>query len=450
MKTAQEAFEYIESFLNLERTHGHTIREYRLSRMRVLLDMFDHPERSFRVIHLAGSKGKGSTAVMCASVIIAAGNRTGLFISPHVTGYKERFMVNGSQVDDEVIVELVNAVADRIDHTDVALFPDSEPPTTFELLTLLGFLIFRNAGCNWAVVETGIGGRLDTTNVLTPEICGITPIELEHTELLGRTIDEIASEKAGIIKPGVPIVTGFLTPAAHGVIERRAANLGSPLICAREEITKLGRQRQCIEIHRRDGAVLETQLALQGKFQAENAATAWLILDSLQRRGLLTLQAEQVKAGFSAAVLPGRFEIFTPGRVPVPVVLDGAHTPNSVNRVLESFEELHELYGEGFQGEGKVLVFGAVTGKDIEGMCRILGPRFSSAVVTTPGTFKRSDPKRVHDILSAYCDDCRLLPDPREAWHEALRLAGSLKPILVTGSFYLISEIRPFVIPEEH
>jgi len=360
-----------------------------------------------------------------------------------VTGYKERFMVDRSEAADDLIVDLVNQIADRIDHTDLEAFPDSEPPTTFELLTLLGFLIFRNAGCDWAVIETGIGGRLDTTNVITPEICGITPIELEHTEILGTTIEAIAAEKAGIIKPGVPVVTGFLGPEACDVIEGRAAGLGSPLIRTSEEITELRQNRHGLVIRRCDGAVLETPLALKGVFQAENAATAWLILDTLRSRGHLSFGPDELKRGLSSASLPGRFELFTPGRFPVPVVLDGAHTPNSVGRVLESFEELFE----GQYGGEKVLLFGSVAGKDVAGMCRILGSRFTAAVVTTPGTFKRSDPAGVHAVLAGHCDDCRLLPDPREAWLEALRLAGTHRPILVTGSFYLISEIRPFVLP---
>ena len=202
----EEIFLYFESFTNLERSMSFTEREYRLDRMRYLLDLFGNPQNKLKIIHVAGSKGKGSTAAATASILSSLGYKTGLYTSPHLITYRERITHAGVFIDDRDLIKTGNKIWKILEIENIP-FPD--PPTTFELLTLYAFLVFSDTACEWAVIETGIGGRLDATNVTVPEASVITPIEMEHADILGDSIEKIASEKCGIIKEGKPV---FVSP----------------------------------------------------------------------------------------------------------------------------------------------------------------------------------------------------------------------------------------------
>ena len=459
-----EAFAYLESFTNLERGSGHSVRSYRLDRMHALLDLFGNPERAFRTIHLAGSKGKGSTAIYVASALAAAGEATGLYTSPHVSSYRERITLAGRFFPDELYVETINEIAARIRDLDKDVLPARGEPTTFELLTLLGFLMFREWGCSWAVIETGIGGRLDATNVVSPEMCLLTPVELEHTELLGTTLQAIAGEKAGIIKEGVPVFAGYQTPEAKDVFAATAALRNAPIRFLDEEVeeiqTALSFEATEMKVRWRSGRSEAFHLAMPGDVQAENAALAVLALRLLSEGDAIgpqppgagsPLGEEAIRAGLTVARLPGRMEVIqtASGRI----VLDGAHTPVSATRLLSSYRRLFP--------EPSVLIFGSVLGKDQEGMASALASAFRSIVISTPGTFKKSDPQGVHAAFMAHNPAAVLVLDPAAALAEAVRLAqegraaaatgsgcgdGSPLPILVTGSFYMVAEIRRLLV----
>ncbi|RKX83233.1 MAG: bifunctional folylpolyglutamate synthase/dihydrofolate synthase, partial [Spirochaetes bacterium] len=225
MKSIAEAFAYIDSFTNFEMgITPEKKRLYRLDRMRNLLALFNNPQNSFKSIHIAGTKGKGSTAALLANVLTAAGKKTGLFMSPHVSSPLERISVPGWPLNENLFTETVNDIKQKIDtireNEEANVLFGLSAPTTFELLVLTAFLYFQKYECGYAVIETGIGGRLDATNIIQPDACIITPIDLEHTDILGTTIEEIAAEKAGIIKKGVPIFCGFQPPAVEKVIRR--------------------------------------------------------------------------------------------------------------------------------------------------------------------------------------------------------------------------------------
>ncbi len=216
-ETPQEVFSWVESFTNLERGNlPFDKRTYRLDRMRRLLAMFDDPDAELAAIHVAGTKGKGSTAALIASVLHAAGHRTGLYMSPHVNSPFERLTLAGEAPRAGLLVRLGGEVKTALDALPAEGMPGYFAPTTFELYTLLAFLYFRDAGCEYAVIEVGIGGRLDATNVIIPRASVITPLDLEHTDVLGDTLEKIAEEKAGIIKPGCSRLRRSAAPCREG------------------------------------------------------------------------------------------------------------------------------------------------------------------------------------------------------------------------------------------
>jgi dihydrofolate synthase/folylpolyglutamate synthase len=380
---------------------------------------------------VAGTKGKGSTAALLASVLGAAGHLTGLYTSPHVQSAFERISIAGREPRPDLLVRLAREVKKAIDAIPDEGMPGHYSPTTFEILTLLAFLYFREAGCIDAVIEVGIGGRLDATNVVTPIASVITPLDLEHTDILGDTIEKIAFEKAGIIKPGVPAFIGLQPAEAKEVFRTACRERGSPGAFLDEEVktlsSRVDRRGTTVSLALAGETPVEFRLALLGEFQAENAALAWLTL----RRMRPEITRESFREGFASVTLPGRMELR--GSDPV-IVLDGAHTPLAVRRLLSSFRAV-------FPGEA-VLLFGSVSGKKPREMAGILAPAFTHVVVSTPGTFKESDPADVAAIFTSANPATTLVKDPAGALRRARELSGGSRPILVTGSFYMVAEIR--------
>jgi dihydrofolate synthase/folylpolyglutamate synthase len=434
--TPEDVFTWAESFTNLERgTLQNDSRNYRLDRMRGLLSMFGDPDRRLRIIHVAGTKGKGSTSALLASALHAAGRRTGLYTSPHVSSPFERIAIAGEPRLPDLLVRLGREVTAAIDGLPDGGIPGGSPPTTFELLTLLAFLYFREAGCEEAVVETGIGGRLDATNVVSSVASVITPLDLEHTDLLGDTIEKIAFEKAGIIKPGAPAFIGLQPRAALEVFREAGRERGSPLTFLAEEALELSAALDArgtsLTLRIAGEGKASFRLSMLGEFQAENAALAYLTL----RRTRPEISRERIAEGFLQTSLPGRMEVL--GSQPL-VVLDGAHTPLAVTRLLAAFKAI-------FPGEA-VLLFGSVTGKNPREMARILAPAFTHILVSTPGSFKESNPEEVAGIFRGLNPETRLEKDPARALQRAREASGGTRPILVTGSFYMVAEIRRLLV----
>jgi dihydrofolate synthase/folylpolyglutamate synthase len=424
--TPEEGFSYIQSFLNVERGL-YQPRLFRLERMHALLGRFGNPHRAYKIIHIAGTKGKGSTAAFAASILREAGYKTGLYTSPHVVSYRERITLAGSDPGDMAYLTCLEMIAAEVDRMKEESTPEEELPTTFELLTLLGFLVFRQTECRWAVIETGLGGRLDATNVVEPEASVITPIELEHTEYLGDTIRAIAGEKAGIIKPARPVFSAPQHPDAEKVLRDKAEQLGCPvtfLFEAADTISSTPTPAGTdIRVKWKSGESSAFTIPMIGRIQGENA-----VLARIAAAGCIPVDEDTFGKAVQKTKLPGRGELIsgTP-----PFLLDGAHTESSVRRVLDSFKALFP--------DKTTLIFGAVEGKNIESMARILGPAFNSVIITTPGTFKKSDPPGVQQTFLTYNPAARLEADPGKAAAAAADLGN---PVLVTGSFYLVSEVR--------
>ncbi|MBN2627378.1 MAG: bifunctional folylpolyglutamate synthase/dihydrofolate synthase [Spirochaetales bacterium] len=433
--TPDEGFAWMESLSNMERSSRDKKRAFRLERMRELCRHFGDPQESCPVVHIAGTKGKGSTAAFLAYIQAEAGHKTGLYTSPHLTDYRERIQIitaaeGARPVPEEILTGLMNRIRSELDRKEL----DGGYPTTFELLTLLGFLSFRESGCSRVVLETGLGGRLDATNVCRPELTLITPIEKEHTEFLGNTLEEIAGEKGGIIKPGVPLLTARQKPEVLTVLKRIAGERGSSLTgledCLQSRKVTYNDRGSMDVLYRWEGdisPIREISLSMVGAIQADNAALALMAVPYLSAAP----SEVSVKHGLSRAHLPGRSHVLS--RNPL-IMLDGAHTPRSVEAILEAFT------GAASEASERVLIFGCALDKDARAMAAVLAPPFDRIIISRPGTFKKSDPPGVAGIFSEYAL-CELIEDPVEAVKTALAELSPGGALLVTGSFYLAGEI---------
>jgi len=442
--TLQEAWAWISSFTNLEKTQSATKRTWRLDRMEALLADRQHPEYSELSFHLAGSKGKGSTAAYLSSILTASGRNTGLYTSPHVRDWRERITLNGKFFDEGTYLRVIGGLKTYWEAMDAGrkdrfVADWGGEPTTFEWLTLAAFELFTTEGLDARVFETGLGGRLDATNAQIPTATVLTLIELEHTDILGDTLALIAGEKAGIIKPKVPTFVAPQKLEALEVFRKTAKALKAPLHLFDEDVeefeTELSREGTRMRLGLSDGTLIEADLPLLGRAQGLNAAVAAWTIHGLVRDGHMPMACaddlgEVIRQGLEATTLPGRMQILS--REPW-IVLDGAHTAESAKLLARSWEPLF--------GNAGTLIFGAFEGKSIEPMAAALAPLFPHIIVTTPGTFRPSNPAALRQAFleapgsSGFVD---VAIEPQEALQGALIDGG---PVLVCGSFYLVGEI---------
>jgi dihydrofolate synthase/folylpolyglutamate synthase len=414
--------------------------------MEVLAELAGHPENCAPSIHIAGSKGKGSVTGMIASVLEADGRRTARYMSPHISDFRERICLGNSFFDEAVYCaagdELRDIAECKVPAAHNSLFDpaseEGEALTFFELLTLYFFLCARTGGCDVMVVETGMGGRLDCTNIINPLVSVITLIELEHTAFLGQTITAVAGEKAGIIKPGKPLILARQNAEALDIFTKRADEKNSPLLYFPDSAAV---KNPHIHQNGTDFTLLfryaplppmNISIPIPGLIQAENAGLAALAL----RIAFPAIKDDVIRHGLSDVKIPARFEKIAGNP---PLIIDGAHTPESALSCAETFCSLY--------GEKGILLFGCAADKNAAAMAEILLPRFSRIIVTTPGTFKASDPEKVFNAFTS--DKTLLIKDTRAAIRQTLE-TGRKKglPILVTGSFYLASEVRSLFFSE--
>ncbi len=399
-------------------------REMRLERMERILSFLGNPERAYRTYHVAGSKGKGTTSAYLAALLTGSGRKCGLYLSPHLYTIRERFTLSSSFFDDSFYIDTANELLGKLSSFTL---PESlgPGPTTFEAYTAYGYLLFQRAGCTDAVIETGLGGRLDATNTISPDAVLLTPIELEHTQILGDTVAKIAAEKSKIIRPGVPVFSSARLEDARRVFEEEARANGSSIMFIDREISSFeaytGKDGEHLGFSL-DGRSFSLTLAMASRAMAENAALSIL---AAKRLGFLTDKGISL---LEKTALPGRLERRDiEGRH---VVIDCAHTAASARSALESFNAL--------AAGRKVLIFSAVEGKDIKSMISILLPAFSTAVISKPDEWKKSDPESIYRLSKELFPDKDIIyiPDRNEALDKALSLGDD---ILITGSFYLPS-----------
>lgn len=448
-KSAIECLEeWLDSYLNFERTPKKGI--FWLDTIKFLCNRFNNPEKSYKSVHIAGSKGKGSVSTMLSSIIKEYVGSCGLYTSPHILSLSERITNAQNPFDEKIYEEALKELVYKVESIIPEQLPNKREITWFELITLYGFLCFRKANLSWAVFETGLGGRLDSTNILTPELSVITPIELEHTEFLGDTIEKIAFEKAGIIKDSVPVCVSFQSEAAKKVLEARAKETNSAIYFIEDYLSKIeylypkinesfdsNKMEIQLTFNKFFSRPIRAKLALIGKIQAENAALAALCAKILFK----DISEEIIEKGLENAFLPGRFEILeNPYNSGKKIVLDGAHTVNSIFGTIDSF-------GKIFQDKSN-LVFAAAADKNVQHIAKELieCQLFEKAYLTKPGSVKQSDLSLVKEAFqekatnqfSFVADE-----DYGKVLESAILESGKEnRHLLITGSFYLIAEAK--------
>jgi len=447
----QESLDWIYSWVDfsMKRHVDDAHRFFKLDRMHKLMELLDNPHESFPSIHVAGTKGKGSTASFIAAAAQEAGYKVGLYTSPHLVDFRERIVINGQWISQEALV----AIADELRPlTEIV-----KDATTFELTTALAFLYFREQKVDLAVLEVGLGGRLDATNVVQPIVSVITPISYDHMTVLGNTLTEIAYEKGGIIKPNTPVVIAPQTDEAMAQLLHLAAERNAPHTQVEDafeyhEVShNLSSQR--IQVLRTDTPMqdvpdslarkeLSLTLPLLGKHQMENAVTALAAVDELLRAGF-RINRRAVQHGFRKVVWPGRFELL---RRKPPVIADSAHNGDSITRLVETIDEY-------FPGMEFILIFGASADKELDTMLKVIMPRVESVIATQSIHPRAADANDLISHFEPYGKPVIAFHRMEEALPEALKQAGKRKGIIITGSVFIAAAARvvwPELADEQH
>ena len=427
----QQALDYIYSFIDYEREpRPHDAVHYDLRRLDELLARLDNPHLKAKTIHIAGTKGKGSVAAMIASVLIASGYTTGLYTSPHLHTFNERIRVDDKLISDEELVALVEKLKPKVEAVNEKATYGRL--TTFELITALGFAHFKLRGVDFQVIEVGLGGRLDATNVVSqPEVCVITSISLDHTEVLGNTLTEIATEKAGIIKHNSIVVTSPQVKEVNQVFEQACLNHKAKWIRVGSDVTwqSLGfdLSQQSLRVKGRL-ASYELSIPLLGQHQLENAATAVATLEVLAEKGF-HISGESITNGLAQVNWPGRLQILS--RRPL-LVVDGAHNPYSAGKLREALEQY-------FDFDRAILIIGLSSDKNIAGIVSELVPLFDKVIATHSIHPRAMATASVVAEFSRHGVEAQATEDIAIALPLALTLAGEKDLICVTGSLFVLA-----------
>jgi dihydrofolate synthase/folylpolyglutamate synthase len=439
LRTKDQAVAYLLDRTNFERIPQRRIRreDFKLDRMHALLAALGDPHRGFRSVHVAGSKGKGSVCEMLTSALGACGYAVGLYTSPHLVDFNERIRVCDRAISDDDFVDMTN----RVREGESTLGPAWGQTTFFELMTAMAFCYFVRQAVDVAVIEVGLGGRLDCTNVVTPVACGLASIQLEHTDILGSTIEEVAAEKAGIIKPGVPVVTVRQDEAVMEAFRRRAEAVGAPLIVLGEDIeyswrfeadTSLGpHARVCVTSPRI--AYEHIAVPLKGEHQAANCGLALALLDQLVGQGFAAPERE-VAEGLARTPAAGRLEL---AWASPRILLDTAHTPDSVSCLVRAI-------GAHLRFDSLVAIFGCSSDKAVDAMLLEVARGADKVIFTKVSDNPRAmDPeelaRRFRETTGTMCQTEANLTN---AINTAVRAVGRDDLILVTGSCYLVGEAK--------
>ena len=424
-----KALDYLYSFVDYSLKHASELAkaEFNLDRMRDLMHLLGDPQNDYPIIHIAGSKGKGSTAAFTASALRAADYRVGLYTSPHLQDFTERMQINGVPIPQDEFAALVEEIK-----PSVAQVPFI---TTFELTTALAFLYFSRQKITVAVIEVGLGGRLDATNIVTPLVSVITSLSLEHTAVLGNTLTEIAREKAGIVKEGHPFVSAPQKPEAASVLDLAAEEYNVPLtLVGRDLMYKVKKKTidgQMLEVWMRNGPKMKLSIPLLGDHQVENAVTAYAALIAARQEGLV-FNAAQLKQGFAETKWPGRFEIW---REKPPIVLDSAHNP-------DSFAKLRQTLDEYFPEWPVILIFGVSEDKNVADMLKELASRLEKVLLTKSVHPRAVEVQKLVGFAEQAGVACEAVEPVEEAVARALEIAGEHALVLSAGSIFLTAAVR--------
>ncbi len=400
--------------------------KFGLSKTENLLQAFGRPQDRLNLIHIAGTNGKGSVAAMTASIFSQAGYRVGLYTSPHLVDFRERFQINGRLIPSGVTLDLVQEVKERTN--------PEEPPTFFELVTAMALIYFAREKVDLAIIEAGLGGRLDATNIIGPRVTAITTLGMEHQEYLGNTLRRIAWEKGGIIKPGISLVSGVTQPAAREVISRLCREQGAPLFLA-------GRDFQTRKItggrfnYTGFGRVYKgLRNKLLGPHQIRNAGLALSLVNLWPVKGK-NISEEQIREGLLQVNWPGRMEVW-PGKKRI--VLDGAHNPAAMKVLADSLPAALPY-------RRLLLVIGIMQDKDIPAILAPIIPLADRVFLTRAEYLRSAEPEKLLSFLDRDRDKCRLVPALSQAIDQALIEAVDDDLICITGSLFVVGEARAYL-----
>ena len=436
-KTYDEAIKYLFNRTNYEQEKHlrYNVDTFSLKRMEHLLSLVGNPHTKVDTVHIAGTKGKGSTATMLARMIEANGYKVGLYTSPHVVDLHERIIINSEMISRTAMLGLLNRI-----YKAVETVTKTSAPTFFEIMTAIAFMHFADAKADVAVIETGMGGRLDSTNVIKPKVVGITNLSFDHQKQLGSTIGEIAKEKAGIFKPGVPIVTVQQDPDAMRVLKAQAAAVKAPFSVTGVDIDFSHRFETSSEHGPHNRVCLTTptskfehlRVPLLGNHQAINCGLALAMLDKLKGCGF-DIDNDKTIAGLAKVKLPGRMEMICEDPR---ILIDGAHNAASIRALMHAI-------GQSIPYDSMIVIFGCNEDKDAKGMLQELQFGADKVVFTRSNSAKAKSPDELVEMYTAISGKmCQSAP----AIGEALRLAKSAVDkedlICITGSFYLIGQAK--------
>ena len=435
------------------------LTDLKLDRMRTLLGLLGNPQDRLRIVHIAGSKGKGSTSAMLESILRHAGYRTGLFTSPHLCEVEERIQVDARPISAPALPALMNEIRAAISQMEDE--PSSSTSghgvTFFEVATALGFLHFAREEVDVAIIEVGLGGRFDSTNVCQPLVSIITSISFDHTQQLGNRLAQIAMEKAGIVKPGQPTISGVTDPEPRQVIEAICRERQSPLrqlgadfhfdyqpgrVTNQENRNQKAEKQPVLHVTTARRRWPGMKLGLLGEHQAANATLAVACVELLRDKGL-RIDDRAVEAGLANVLWPARMEII--GRQPLGV-LDCAHNVASANALVETLCTSIPMT----RSAQRMLIFAGSNDKDLSGMLKVLAPLFSHVFLTRFSHSPRAVPaERLAEILREQSPvPFAICPSPAHAWNAARSVATPDDLICITGSVFLAGELRPIIMQD--
>jgi len=421
----KSALDYLYSFVDfsLTRNFRYSAEKFNLDRMRALMELIGNPQNDYPIVHVAGTKGKGSMCAMLTSVLCKAGYKTGLYTSPHLQDYTERIRVDEKEIIKSELISLINEMKPNIAVIDGL--------TTFEITTAIAFLFFSRKNVDIAIIEVGLGGRLDATNIVHPTTCILSTISKDHEKILGNTLVKIAKEKAGIIKDQVPVVIAPQKPRVDVVFKNIALQKNAPVIIVKNTY-KLIYGTHCIkgqyfsiinkEFHKR----INLFTKLLGRHQATNALSVYAALQVLNRKGF-SISNVAIEEGFRNVKWPGRFEIISYKPL---IIIDSAHNTDSIQKLVQTIEDY-------FPQKKVILVFGASEDKNIRSMLKILLPNCQKIIFSNSDHPRALDPEKLKAVGRTFTNDIEVISPMGNALEKAITFYDQDSIIIVTGSIFV-------------
>lgn len=428
----QESINYLEKEIGFASCPG-------LERITDLMEKLGNPERNLKVIHIAGTNGKGSATALLSSILKEAGYRTASYTSPHLDRYNERFIINGKEISDEAFANIITKTKQACQQL---VLEGKECPTLFEVVTGAAYLYFAEENVDIAIVEVGLGGRFDATNIIeNPILSVIMSISMDHTDFLGNTIEQIAIEKAGIIKKSCPVVLYSQEELVYNIVQNKAKALDAPLYCPNEaEITICSQTLEGTIFHVKTSSFHYDNLFLPllGSHQVQNCITVLQACEVLKSRGIVLLENE-IRKGIYKTLWAGRMEIFP--KKPM-VVLDGAHNVDGIRRLAESAHTY-------FKNQNITLILGVLGDKEYEKMAELILPLANQVILTEPQSERKLDAHKLANIVLHKELPFYVEVEIEKAFQKALKIADEDGIILCCGSLYMIGALRSYIMSVE-